>query len=340
MIYKIENYFKKNDPSVKAFLLYGTNDGLISEYTKKLILTITPNTNDPFSVVHLNWDETKNDIGRLSSEYNSRSLMGDRRVIVLRDADNELTKPLNEILSSSSSDTLLIICGTPNLKKNSSLVNLATDSSLIGVVACYEDRDENISSSVKSFIIEQGITCSNEAFSLLCSRLSNDRKSNLNELEKLITYVGSKKHIDTDDVKAVVFDQAASGIDDLSFYVFSGIKNKALKHLKNLLNEEIEEVTIIRGLSRHANKLLEGKVLIEAGETPSNAIKKILPRNLFYRYEMGANQLSHWNSSRLFDVLELLYKAEKDCKTTNMPTKETLTYTVLTLLSAASKLKA
>lgn len=342
MIYKqaqIDTYIKKPDPQIKAFLLYGQNEGLIAEYSKKLVLTVSKDLYDPFSVVYLNWDEIKNDIGTLSAEYNSRSLMGDRRVIVLRDADNNLTKPLFEILEKSSSDTLLIICGNSGLNKSSSLINTSNSSGFIASFACYEDRDENVSSSVRAYLIEQGITFTNDAFMMLCSRLSNDRKFNINELEKLITYVGSKKHFEASDIKAVVFDQAVSGVDDLCFYVFSGIKNKALNSLKHLLNEDVEEISIIRALTRHTNKLLEGKTLMENGETSSNAIKKILTKNMFYRYDMGANQLERWSKQRLFDIIELLYKTEKDCKTTHMPTSQVLTYTILTLLSAASKLK-
>ena len=111
-----------------------------------------------------------------------------------------------------------------------------------------------------------------------------------------------------------------------------------MNSLKHLLNEGVEEVQIVRALSRHTGKLLDGKVFMDNGETAATAVKKILPKNLFYRYDMGANQLSRWSKERLFDVMGLLYKTEKDCKTTNMPTAEVLTYTVLTLLSAASKL--
>lgn len=342
MIFKqaqIDTYLKKPNNTIKAILLYGQNEGLISEYSKKFITTISADPLDPFSVVYLNWDDIKNDIGLLSSEYNSQSLMGTRRVVVIRDADNNLSKPLEEILISSFSDTLLIVCASPNLNSRSSLVNLANTSSLFASIACYEDRDENITTSIRSYLIENNITCSNDAFMLLCSRLSNDRKSNLNELEKLITYVGSKKHFEIKDIKAVIFDQAISGIDDLCFYTFSGNKLKSINSLKHLLNEGIEEIQIIRALIRHSNKLLEGKALIEGGDTPSNAIKRILAKNLFYRYDMGANQLNAWPKDRLFDVMDLLYKSEKDCKTTNTPSTEIVSYTILTLLSAASKLK-
>ena len=341
MIYKqvqIDNYLKKTDVSVKAILLYGQNEGLIAEYMKKLVLTVAQDLYDPFAVVHLNWDDVKNDIGILASEYNSQSLMGTRRVVVLKDADNGLTKALIDILENSKSDTLLVVCGSASLNGKASLVNFFNNEKYTASFACYEDRDENIASSARTLLIERQITFNNDAFVLLCSRLSNDRKSNVNEIEKLITYVGTKKHFDVDDVRAVVFDQAISGIDDLCFYTMSGIKVKALNSLKYLLNEGVDEVQIVRAFIRHINKLLEGKALMESGVAAIDAIKKVLPKNMFYRYDMGANQLFRWSKDRLFDVMELLYKTEKDCKTTGMPVLEILTYMILTLLSAASKL--
>lgn len=341
MIYKaaqIEGYLKKPDLNIKAVLLYGQNEGLIAEYIKKLVLTVAADLYDPFAVVYLNWDDVKGDIGLLAAEYNSQSLMGSRRVVVLKDADNNLAKPLAEILQASKSDSLLVISGAPSLNSRAALVNLANNDAKMAAVACYEDRDENIAASARALLVERGITFSNDSFMLLCARLSNDRMSNVNEIEKLITFVGTKKHFEADDVRMVVFDQATSGIDDLCFYSFSGLKIKALNSLKYLLNEGVEEVQIVRALQRHVNKLLDGKALMESGLGAAEAVKKVLPKNMFYRYDMGANQLSRWSKERLFDVTELLYKAEKDCKTTNMPTTEALSYTILTILSAAAKL--
>lgn len=341
MIFKqaqIDGYLKNPSSDVKAVLLYGQNEGLIAEYAKKFVLTVSKDLYDPFSVVYLDWDNIKSDVGVLFSEYNSQSLMGSRRVIVLKNADNSLTKHAEDLIKDSKSDSLLIITGGSSLNGKSSLVVFFNNDKSVGAIPCYEDRDENVVSSTRAFLIEKGVTFSNDAFVLLCARLSNDRKANVNEIEKLITYVGSKKHFDVDDVRAVVFDQAVSGIDDLCFYTFSGVKLKAMNSLKYLLNEGVEEVQIIRAFTRHVNKLLDGKALMENGETSSSAIKKILPKNMFYRYDMGASQLSAWSRDRLFDAIELLYKGEKDCKTTNMPTTDVVNYMVLTLLSAASKL--
>lgn len=341
MIFKqpqIDAFIKKNDPTIKVIILYGQNVGMVADYCKKIALTITTDLYDPFTTSHLIWDDISDDIGLLSSELNSRSLMGNRKVIILKEADNDLTKNLKEIMQQSPFDNLLIVCCKPTLKASGSLISMTSMPDVAGF-ACYEDKDKSLATSVRSTLIEKGVTYSNDAFSILCSRLSNDRMSNLNEIEKLITYVGTKKHIEATDVTAIVFDQAVSGSDDLCFHAFSGEKAITLNNLKHLLNEGTEEVAIIRALLRHVYRLLDGKALMEKGDTALSAIKAVLPKNMFNYHDAGASQLNFWPKNRLFDVMTLLYKTEKDCKTTDIPTTEVVTYTILSILSAAKKLK-
>ena len=136
------------------------------------------------------------DAGALYAEFNAQSLMGGRRVTVIKDATNLLTKPLKELLASSSSDTLLVIMSN-SLKSKDSLAVFAKDEDTFYHISCYDDRDEDISAFASDFIRKNGLRIDNTSFQLLCSRLSNDRKISANELEKLITYMGDKKDIET-----------------------------------------------------------------------------------------------------------------------------------------------
>ena len=83
--------------------------------------------------------------------------MGDRRVIILRNIDNDITKILKEILPNSNSNTLIILCGNSNLNNKSSLVNLASNSDFMVSFGCYDDRENDITSSTRSFLIENNI---------------------------------------------------------------------------------------------------------------------------------------------------------------------------------------
>ncbi len=340
MIYKaaqIDKYLKKPEVGIKGFLVYGSNEGLVAEYVRKLVLSVAKDLYDPFSVVYLNGSDVNSDPGLMVSEYNSQSLMGDRRVIVIKDADNNLTKHLKNLLESYNSDSLLVVFSS-SLNKKSSLVGLADASDVFVSVACYEDRDEDIFATARTKFIEAGVTIGNEALQLLCARLSADRKTNLGEIEKLITYIGDKKNVTVDDIKFVISDQSSSSAEDVCYFAAGGYAAKAQAALQKMYNEGEEPVSIVRSLSYHFNKLLTCFAWVERGETIDVAINKLTPRLLFYRVSSFKRQMALWRKDKILSVLELLYKCEKDCKTTNMPSYEVLSYAVLQIASAAAKL--
>lgn len=339
MIYKqaqIDKYLKKNESGIKAFVVYGSNEGLVAEYVKKLVLTVSKDLYDPFSVVYLNCGDVLSDPGILFSEYTSQSLMGGRRVIVVKDADNNLTKHFKLLLEGTVSDTLVVVT-SGSLSKKSSLVSLGEDREDMAVITCYEDRDEDIFATARQMFIENSITINNEALQLLCARLSNDRKTNLGEINKLITYIGDKKNIVAGDILASVSDQSSSNTDDVCYYTAGGQKEKAQAAYRKLLNEGEEPISIIRSVTYHFNKLLSCLAIMEKGETLDKAMFKLTPRVIFFREGSFKRQVSIWSKDKLFSVLELLYKCERDCKTTNMPSEEIVSYTLMQISSAAAK---
>ena len=74
------------------------------------------------------------------------------------------------------------------------------------------------------------------------------------------------------------------------------------------------------------------------GDTVDKAVFKLQPRIIFFRESSFKRQVSIWPREKLLSVLELLYKCERDCKTTNMPVVEIVSYTLMQISSAARKL--
>jgi len=342
VIYKqaqIDCFLKKPDNSLKCVVVYGTNDGLVAEYVRKFTQAIVPDINDAFQVSVLLWDNISNETGALAGEYGAQSLMGGRRVVVVREVDNNITKPLKTMLETVKSDTLLILSSSA-LNKKSSLVLLAEERNDFAAIACYEDRDEAIYTTTRQMLIEGGYTLNNETLQLLCSRLSNDRKSNIGEIQKLMTYMGTRKNITNEDVCGVISDNSAASSDDVCYFTASGQTEKALQAYNKLLSEGGEPPSIIRSLTYHFMRLLNCTASLEKGDTLDAAVAKMTPPIIFFRKDSFKNQAAIWKKERLLGVLELLGKAERDCKTTNLPAEEIGSYTIMQVASAAAKMRS
>ena len=334
----INRFLKTPDPNIRCVLLFGTNEGMIAELCDKFMKTVCEDLTDAFRVSVLQMEAVEKDNGLLYGEYNATSMLGGRRVVLIKDANNNLTKPLKDLMANSTSDTMLVMTST-TINTKSSLFSYLKNEDFAAAYGCYDDREENISSYVRDFFIQNNITIASDAMQLLCRRLSADRKASLNELEKLVCYIGSKKNAVLEDVRKAVSDTSGSSFEDLSYYTASGQTERAVEAYQFLLNEGEEPVQLLRNLTYHFLKLLDCVAELEKGSTTESVVSGIRPPLMFYRKSDFMMQLKIWKRKPLFDVLALLYKAERDCKTTGYPADEIGSWSIMQIAGAARKLK-
>lgn len=335
---QVEHIVKSLSPNIRGVVIYGSNEGMIATLSQQFIKAISPDIYDAFHVSYLEMADVSTDIGALYAEYNAQSLMGGRRVVVIKEATNLLTKSLRELLASSQSDSLLVITSS-SLKTKDSLAVFAKDEDNFYGIGCYDDRDEDISAFASKFISQHGYNIDTVSFQLLCSRLSNDRKISINELEKLVTYMGENKNIGAADILTVISDTSASSQEDLCYFVAQGMTDKALAAYNRLLFEGENPVSIVRTLSYHFMRLLDCAVKIESGDTADRVVAGIRPPLMFFRKNAFLTQLKLWNRSRILSALSLLYQTERECKTTDIPTEETVIFTLMRLANGVKRFK-
>lgn len=335
---QVDGILKSLSPTIRGIIVYGSNEGMITTIAQQFIKAISEDIYDAFHVSYLNMADIASDAGALYAEFNAQSLMGGRRVVVIKEATNLLTKTLKELLSESSSDTLLVITSL-NLKTKDSLALFAKDNDDFYGIGCYDDRDEDISQLASQFIAKNGYKIEPNAFQLLCSRLSNDRKVSQNELDKLITYMGESKNISINDIISGVSDTAASSQEDLCYFVALGQAEKAVSSFNKLVYEGENPVSLIRILSYHFMKLLDCVVKVEDGETADKVVYSLRPPLMFFRKNAFLTQLRIWNRARILSALSLLYQTERECKTTDFPAEQAASFTIMRIANGAKRFR-
>lgn len=335
---QLESFCKNPNPDVKCVILFGSNEGTISLLQKKCAEAVCGDVRDAFRYALLEMSEISKEGQEIYAEYYAQSLMGGRRVVVIKNADNNLAAVLKNLIPETKSDNLLVVCSS-SLNTKSSLITWAKDRADVIIVGCYDDREENIAESTAALLREQGLLCDAATLQVLCARLSPDRKVNQSEIEKLAMYLGERKNVTIADVKAAVSDVAGANYDDFCYYVACGEVAKSEAMFERLLKEGEEPSTIIRQLTYHFNKLLSCAALLESGNSADEAIKSLRPQLMFYRKDAFKNQLKIWQRERLLGAISMLYDCERDCKTTNLPAEQMASYCVMRISGAARKLR-
>ena len=335
---QVDGILKSLPQKIRGVVIYGSNEGMVSTLSQQFIKAISPDIYDAFHVSYLDMSDIISDIGALYAEFNAQSLMGGRRVVVIKEANAQLTKGLRELFDSSTSDSLLVITSS-SLKTKDSLAIMAKDEDFLYGLGGYDDRDEDISQFANKFMSRHGFNIDNTAFQILCSRLSNDRKITQNELDKLITYMGNKKEITVDDVITVISDTSASSQEDLCYFIAQGMVDKAIASYNRLIFEGENPVTIVRAISYHFMKLLDCVIKMEKGESADRVVFSLKPPLMFFRKNAFISQLKMWNRNRILTALNLLYQTERECKTTDLPSEQVASFAIIRIANGVKRFR-
>lgn len=335
---QLESFCKNPTTDVKCIVLFGNNEGAISTLQKKCAEAVCESVNDGFRYCLLNMEDISKDGGEVYAEFHAQSLMGGRRAVVVKDADNNLASLLKSMIPETKSENLLILSST-SLNTRSSLITWAKEREDVIIVGCYEERQADIFSEAEKLLKEKGLSADISVLQVLCSRLSPDSRLNQSEIDKLEMYLGERKQIKVDDVKKAVSDVVGSDFEDLCYYVAGGLTEKACETYSLLLKEGNEPAVLIRQLEYHFYKLLECAAASETGKSSDEIIRSFRPPLMFYRKDDFLKQLKIWNKEHLLSALDLLYECERDCKTTGMPAEQCASRAILRLSAAVKKFR-
>ena len=99
---RVAGFAANPDPAVSAILVYGPNSGLVREYCNGMATRILEDPNDPFQSIELTSAIINETPTRLVDELLALSFGGGRRLVMVRDAADGITKSLESALDAGA----------------------------------------------------------------------------------------------------------------------------------------------------------------------------------------------------------------------------------------------
>ncbi len=313
-----EAYMAKPDSQHRAILFYGPDSGLVRERAKRLVTTLLGEKYDPFALTELTGAQLVADPARLADEIAAISLMAPKRVILISDGGDKLTRIIENAAGCFHDSAFLVICAD-ELSARSSLRGYFEKEHNCAAIACYKDEARDVQEFIRKAFTGANIAVGPGVMEYLSQQLGNDRGVTRQEVEKLILYAGESKQLRLEDVVALVDYNRDTGFDDLA----NAIANRDLQALEKtlalLLGESASPVAYLRALQRYFNRLYYIKSQMSNGQSAEAVIQGLRPPVFFKQVPPLTRHAQSWSIEHIVKALKLLIAAELACKTSDLP---------------------
>jgi DNA polymerase-3 subunit delta len=317
-------------------LLFGSDAGLVAERAARLGRTVVPDLVDPFRVSELDADRLRAEPQRLALEAQALCLLGGRRLVRVRGADDGIAKAVDLLLGLERIEALVVI-EAGDLGPGSKLRQIAEKAPSAAAIGCWPEGEHERARTIRTLLAEQGLEAEPEALAFLVEQQGADRAVLRAELEKLALYLGPEggRTVRLADAAAVVGDGAALALDDVVLAALLGDRARLERDLLRLLALGEAPVRILRVATATLVRLLRLRAEIERGTTLDAALAGARPPIHFRMKERFATVLTRWPAERLLAELAGLLEAEITLKSTGRPEVLVLRHTLASLADRA-----
>ncbi|KAA5803843.1 DNA polymerase III subunit delta [Alkalicaulis satelles] len=319
-----ERVIDRPDRSVRAFLIYGPDTGLVRERAARLAKTLTGDPDDPFNVSRLSEDDLKSDPAALADAMAAMSLTGGERLVRVRVSGDSapLGAYLAELDDGGAPAEARLIIEAGDLKKTAKLRKTAEAAKTCAAIACYSDETRDLIAIAEAMLGEEGLQLEPDARAALAPYLEGDRALARGEIEKLILYKGLKvQRRDGDDtvtradITAISAAGAEAAMDQILDAALGGAPADADRAYQRALGSGQSPVGVLRALQRRLDQFDQ---VHAAGGDPQAMMRSGAPR-FGPPAEAFKKGLRAWRGRRLDQARQRAFQAERAVKRTGAP---------------------
>jgi DNA polymerase-3 subunit delta len=305
--HQADNFVKKPQARIIACLIYGADEGRISENASLLARSWLNKHGDGGEIIRLDERALGENPDLLAVELGSASMFGGRSVVRVAASQRVGAKLIKELLALEPQNFLIIEAG--NLKPSSPLRKLFEKGDNLAAIACYADEGRDLARLVDEEMRRHGLALESDARALLIASLGSDRGVSRQELAKLALYAHGQKRVNADDVLAIVGDSSQMAWDNLVNLALAGRSAQALARLDRMLaaGESSSALAII--LSRHLLRLYHARVMMDKGADFKKALSRLRPPVHFKQRDAMGEQLRRLDARTLEKAIRTVRRA-------------------------------
>lgn len=296
-------------PQQSVFLFIGDDRYLKEEALKDLRSSLPGKSQYQYDQITFYGGEL--DTEEVFSQLNTVPLLSDKRLIVIKDiekAPDEFRASLIDYIKKPSKSAYLVL----EAKNDSVLKDYDEAVKQISVRHLGMPAGSLFISWMKNYAGSKGKTMDDGAADILKELEGNDLSYLSQEMDKLITFIGSRREIRADDVESLVGKSLVISVFDIADAIGRRNIAGAIKISSSLTANGKKEYEIIGVLSWHLKRMLKAKTLKEKGEN-DYTIASILRIGRKFQDEFF-RQLAGFNLEKIRSNIELLLRADLDIK--------------------------
>lgn len=290
----------------RVLFLHGSDIGLISERAKEASLCVAGNNPDPFAVISLEPGESD----RFEEEARSFSLLGGRRIIRQRGAEDTLIASLERVLAQESDAFLILEAGSGKIKK---LQAFAEKHPKIASIGCYSE-ERSITQTILQMLKSENITIESDALAWLKAHLASDQLLVKRELEKICLYARPQTSLNLEDIRQAIGDTGGSSLEDALYAALSGDRALADLALERAFSDGIGAIHFTRSTLMLLEKIQIAAWAVKEGKSHREAVESLRPPIFFKRKDAFLQILRRWKSEALGMMLAQTQELEYQCK--------------------------
>ncbi len=306
----------KLDAKVRLVLLHGADDSASRDLADRFARQFD-DAGNPLSVDTIAASELTKDPARLVAAAANVSMFGDRTLVRVDGADEEMLAAVAALLDGPpGGNPVVVVAGT--LKKGSKLLaRVEGDPGCLAHVS-YAPAARDASAAVDEIAREVGLTPGRGAARALFEACGGDRLVLRRELEKLALYVDATPAapvgFDLGDLAAIGADIGDAETGALVAGVAGGDAATADLHWARLSAQGIPAITLLRAVTRRFWQLLDLRGAVDGGASPSSAVEGARPPVFWKDKPTLAAELGKWRTPAVRAALARLLAAERAIK--------------------------